>query len=341
VTIDGVESALRFRVSLARSGDPTTAVLDTSPRLRFTPELPPKPGQSLRFRLAGDFAPLSSRLRVRLNRTDPDGTTTVEREQSFPAARSRQALVSSAPTGLLVRPVLTDWDVLWDTPQLVGKRMLQAALVSAEGEILATENKSVILDTTPPVDVQFLKLPAKVRRGESLTVSASGTDPESGIASVKFFLGKPANNQPPPGLALVTGTPVAGSAGVWTATLALPDQPGPVPVGVVVENEAGLAASESATIEVVNDLPVAPGAIRGLVQEGELPQAGLTVTLLDAKGQEAKSTKTAADGSFQFEGLAPGTYTLTTRKVGTRRSATTPVKVEAGKTAAVTLRLLL
>ena len=50
--------------------------------------------------------------------------------------------------------------------------------------------------------------------------------------------------------------------------------------------------------------------------EGPWPQAGLTVVLRtgDAKGPEHSKTVTQADGSFVFDQLTPGSYTLSTSK---------------------------
>jgi hypothetical protein len=339
--VDGVENAIRFRVDFARFGDPTTPVLDTSSRLRLRPEPPPTPGQSVRFRVGGDFAPLGSRIDVRLLRADPGGTVVTEREQGFAAPRSRQATFAPSADGFTVRPMVRDWEVTWDTPQLIGRRTLQARLFSADGRVLLTEEKPVILDTTPPIGVALIGLPPMTKRGEPLTVSAEGSDPESGIASVRFFLGKPANNQPPPGAVVVAGTPVAGSPGTWRATLPLPDQATPAAVGVVFENTAGLVASDTGTVEVVNELPVQPAAIVGTLTESDLPQAGLDVTLYDAGGKAVKTVKSGADGSFRFDGLAAGQYTIYAMKVGNRRTVRQPVKVEAGKTVTVAARLLL
>jgi hypothetical protein len=49
----------------------------------------------------------------------------------------------------------------------------------------------------------------------------------------------------------------------------------------------------------------------GIQDEGEAPVPGVTVTLLDADGNELDTTTTDTDGAYLFDGLAPGTYTVT------------------------------
>jgi len=82
--------------------------------------------------------------------------------------------------------------------------------------------------------------------------------------------------------------------------------------------------------------PEHKGEIRGrCLQAGsDEPVAGITVEL---RGREQeggqRSARTAADGSFAFERLAPGTFELTARKTGWLPAAGFPVevKLEAGQ----------
>ncbi len=69
-----------------------------------------------------------------------------------------------------------------------------------------------------------------------------------------------------------------------------------------------------------NFCEVPPGSIAGTVfvdndqdctfDNGELPLAGVTITLLNETGQVVATTQTDAAGRYQFIGLAPGTYTV-------------------------------
>ncbi len=63
-----------------------------------------------------------------------------------------------------------------------------------------------------------------------------------------------------------------------------------------------------------------PGSITGTcylddnfsatMDEGEKVVSGLTVTLLDAEGNEVDKVKTSNKGVYTFEDLTPGTYQL-------------------------------
>lgn len=94
-------------------------------------------------------------------------------------------------------------------------------------------------------------------------------------------------------------------------------------------------------INVVSSSILNQGRIAGKVMEGPRPQPGLTVILKtgDAKGPEKAKAVTQADGSFVFDQLAPGPYTLSTKKAVSYRQAEKQVQVTAGKTTDATLDL--
>ncbi|WP_149538045.1 SdrD B-like domain-containing protein [Siccirubricoccus phaeus] len=60
----------------------------------------------------------------------------------------------------------------------------------------------------------------------------------------------------------------------------------------------------------LGDVVFADANADGIQDAGEAGIAGVTVELLDAQGQVAANTATAADGSYSFTGLPPGTYSV-------------------------------
>jgi hypothetical protein len=101
------------------------------------------------------------------------------------------------------------------------------------------------------------------------------------------------------------GTDTVGSAG---GSRAVQDILSAVVLG------AGIAATDYNFGEIL------PGSLSGFVyvdanndgikQGGETPISGVSLTLLDASGNTIATTTTATDGSYSFENLAPGSYSV-------------------------------
>lgn len=78
-----------------------------------------------------------------------------------------------------------------------------------------------------------------------------------------------------------------------------------------------VAAVAGLEVSAGNDGYFTPGTISGLVRSDtnndgtpDLPIAGVTITLFDSGNVEVATTTTAADGSYSFTGLQPGTYSV-------------------------------
>src|SRR5207244_6513159 len=98
-------------------------------------------------------------------------------------------------------------------------RIIEARLTDREGKVWDTARTTVIFDGTPPRNVRFLDLPPRVRKDQPLAVRATCDLPVSGIREVKFFVGKPVNNAPPPAPPPVPGQLVDPKANLWRASL--------------------------------------------------------------------------------------------------------------------------
>ncbi|MGI8960615.1 MAG: carboxypeptidase regulatory-like domain-containing protein [Bryobacteraceae bacterium] len=75
------------------------------------------------------------------------------------------------------------------------------------------------------------------------------------------------------------------------------------------------------------------GTVQGSVKDntgGVIP--GAVVTLMDSSGN-VKTTKTAADGTYSFRRIAPGSYTLFASYPGLQQNAAAPVNVSSGQSA--------
>jgi hypothetical protein len=340
VNVDACPRAFVFRATLPRDGEPTTPYEDPQPELRLIAPRLALAGPNVIASLQVDQGPGNSRLLVELG-SQRQGIFNSEQTREFPAPR--QARIGFSPCGaagaLVFSATVRDWDAAFDATGIVGRRIIRARLLEAGGHTICAAQQPIVLDDTPPEGVQLLDPPMRTAKGVPLTLVARGSDDLSGIAHATFFAGRVVEGKLPSDAPTAIGK--LDAAGMqWTAVLELPPEAqGRIPVGVQFTNGVGLSTFAAATIEIVNPAALSMAKVQGSVLEGPRPQAGLDVLLKDEKGTEIGRTKTGDDGTFAFEQVAPGKYTVASSKPAALRKAEAKVTVEAGKIATCALHL--
>jgi hypothetical protein len=349
LTIDGIPRAIIFRVTYARFGEPTTPREDDRPALRIVSDRYFRTGSRWEGKVEVDNPPTGSRLELSLGRYS-DGAFEAQMKQA-PMPPRQQGIgfgIRAADGALEFEPFTRDWLASFDSVPVRGERVIHARLLTEkEQDVVPRVDHVVIFDDQVPDRVAFVDLPKQAQLGQPLVVQATGQDKGAGLQSVTFFVGAPSDDKKiPPTAAKSAGEPVPEKNDLYAGKLQMPsDKKGNVEIGVQFTNRVGLSAFAKGTVELVDFDPVknAPGAIQGNLYEGDIGQKGLTVVLLDAKGNKLAEQKAAADGAFLFENLPPGKYVLVAEKpaAGQRRRAIANVPVEPGQTARVRLELTL
>jgi hypothetical protein len=375
LNVDGYERAFRFEGGFeARSGDtPLPRLTKPSLRLQAPPawasatDYPVRLGvDDILGTMPVDSLDVEVTLQLDFGRDrGKDGFDSYER-RLLPGHRLQRVWANPAtPEGALVfKTDVHDWDVLLPTKGLFGKRDLRVLVLKKDKPVRVEESRgpedpavylTVMLDGTPP---EITKLGVRKERPEAdglpklekgngrLAMYAVGSDPESGIKQVLFFLGKPAADPKTPGVLKmpegadpVEGVPSKEEKGeptTWVAQLPVKaDKPGSVDVSVQFVNGAGLVTFGTVQVELVDAKGGGKGLgnIEGKVLEGDRPQPGLEVTLRDAQNAiKATAVTDKKTGVYKFTDLPPGPYRVSASKTTSGTRGETPVQVEADKT---------
>jgi hypothetical protein len=347
VEIDGVKRAFRYLVGVTAAGREVTAVRDLAPAVRVVAPVAARSGATVPVRVEQDNVPGGTRMELSLLR--PEGELLVpEAGAAQSAGRQVVVLLADAPGpagAFTLSAALRDWTFELPTGKALGRRVVRARLIDADGRELAVHEQSVILDDRPPADVRFLTVPRQAGQGTVLLVRATATAPVSGVREVRFALGRPVNGKLPDTVVRIAGKPSAADSSVWEAKVPVPPELlGPVELQAEFVSGAGVSGTGSAEVDVLTAADLAkpkPATIRGTVVEGEYFRANLEVVLIDDKGMEKGKAKTDAKGQFVFENLPAGKYTVGSAKPDGTRKGSTPVEVKAGETAEVKVELYL
>jgi hypothetical protein len=331
LTIDAFARAFIFRSTFPSQGDTVTPSLDDEPGVHLRVSGYGKSGPGYRAGVEVDNAPEGASLEVSLGRLQGGAFVPEIVTRRSPARKHAIGFNPLGPGGaLLFTATVEDEDVLLDTSDVRGPRQLQAVLLDAEGRELARDMLAVILAANPPGGVRIIDPPARAWRGAPLPLQAVGGDPVAGVKEVVFFVGRPVDGKIPPNTTTIPATPLDAERTTWGVKLPLPpDRVGPVPISVQFVNGIGLSSFDTVLVDLTETdfTKTAPGSIKGRVMEGDLPQAGLVVVLTDERGAERARETTGPGGTFQFKGVPPGKYRLSTSKVGSNRIGVYPRKV--------------
>jgi hypothetical protein len=275
--------------------------------------------------------------------------------------------------GLTFKTNVQDWVKELDTAEVSGKRSLRVQLFTLNpktgdrGELInivdegppaedahplfTTQPRSIhaplvfdpdtkaveaeiILDPTAPEGIAFVGWPKQLVKGTTLVLKATGHDDESGISKVTFFMGPAVDGKMPPKAVESPGKLLDEKTKVWEGELPLPtDKPGKFEVSVQFTNRAGLSASDTVVIQLV-DAPAGGKkgtTIKGTVFQGDLAPPGVAVVLADEKGNPKGATKTDAKGQYVFEGVPPGSYVVVAVRPLDMTQGQTAVLVPEGK----------
>jgi hypothetical protein len=348
LNVDGYERAFVFRTTFLRQGGPTTPRGDIRPavRLRTDPFVRAMPKYPLTVET--DNPPEGSTLEVTVGQRVAGEFQARVPAKIFPDAKRKRITWSpqSPDGGIVFETTVQDWTIPLDTSRLLGRQEILMRMLDRNGREVAKAVEGFIVEDSGPDGAHFVHAPKALQKGSKVVLRATGasTQEKDGIKDAVFFLGRPpADGKLPPTLATFKGRP-ARDKSVWEADVTLPDVKGPVDISVQLTNHAGLSSFATTSIDLWETDPAktAAGKIKGQVVLGDLPQAGLPVSLRDAKGAaELAATKTKDDGSFVFEGVAPGNYTVYCRRNDTQRAGSASVTVEANKETEVTVNLRL
>ncbi|HEY7309582.1 MAG TPA: carboxypeptidase-like regulatory domain-containing protein [Gemmataceae bacterium] len=353
IRADGYERAFLFDATFARAATPAHGVKADAPFLRINVPPMADPRKPVHVTLEADNVAAAQNKRLVLDRVivverGGKGPQEIFSELAqFSGDRSERLLFAQGGPnkGLLFQTEVKDWSADLNLRELLGKVTLRARLLDDKDEAQTVADvesedwkradqvrKTIVLDDTEPENVRFEKLPDEATRGKVLPVQASGTDDESAIREVVFFLGQAQpDGKIPPGTATVAGERLKTKSGVvWAAELKVPkDQKDPLNVSVRFINGVGLSTTETVALNAIDPPAVKPkkASIAGTVMMGDLPQPGLKVELLNA-GKAVKSTTTKTDGTFEFKDLDAGDYQVSAAKPGVADlKGSTPVKL--------------
>jgi hypothetical protein len=352
MTIDGYERAFTYYANLPPKGAWQLRRID-NPIIRLNTPGFAMAGAPSKVGLEMDNLPAESTAHLGLYRDPSCAVIEGELEKHSPERDARILMSPLGPNGaLLFRTEVSDWLTKLQTADIFGPRTLCLQLLSKEGKVGFIDSRGPILDKegkplltksieiglkidgSPPEKVAFLDFPKQLVRGSDLPVKATGVDPESGIAKVVFFTGKPQDDgKIPP-----TATKVEGketNKGVYEGKLQAPtDKKGTFDVSVAFINGVGMETIKTVQIELVDAKAATGGAtITGTVEFGgnRLPEQ--EVLLRDPQGNVKDSTKTGKDGDargqFTFKNVVPGTYQIVAVNSALRATGQAAVQVGA------------
>ncbi len=340
LSIDGVSRAFTFAGALPRRGDLTSPRQVSRPAIALEVPQYALAGPGFQATTHVTQGPSDSSLHLRIGRTSESGFVT-ELQRTLPGTRRSVVQTAVGKTGELVFQIgLEDWTFEVDASGIVGPRIVKVDLVDSRGHSLASDSHTVIFDDTPPERVFFVDPPVEALVKKPIPLRIGGADAVSGVKQVFVFNGRPDGDKLPEGAKEV---PAENSpeGQEWTAMLPPAKTVGTIEVTARVVNAVGLSSFLTRQIKIVDQLSAPGGKIEGTVLEGPRPQAKMPVTLLDKGNTVLRTALTDANGSFVFDGLAPGDYAVAARKGASGRQARQPVTVTAGKTVKKSLELSL
>jgi hypothetical protein len=367
LTIDGYERAFTYYATF--TGNPTSTPLrvDNTLIMRLnTTGLAPS-GAPSKVGLEIDNLPAERTVQLGLYRNRSFTEVEGDLEQHTQERDKRILFSPLGPDGaLLFRTEAMDWPTKLKTADVFGERVLRLRALDAaseevpfidagapierlsDGKYKTTRAiiRELMIDGSRPEKVEFLDFPKQLERGAELPVKATGVDPESGIAQVVFFTGKPQDDKIPPTAAKVEGKPAGKD--VYEGKLQAPtDKKGTFDVSVAFINGVGLQTIKTVQIELVDAKTATGGAtITGKVVFGDNPIPGQDVLLRDPQGNVKDTAKTGTEGAtrgvFTFKNVTPGTYQIVAVNNALRANGQAAVQVGAGEdkklTEPITLR---
>jgi hypothetical protein len=359
LTVDGYERAFIFRITFARRGTGVAPQEVLRPELRIRAPRYLAPGQPCPVKIETDNSQAGANLEIGIDR-NRQGNFALE-----PLLQGdRRQRVHFAPVGpegtLFFETAVSDWSLVMNLAGIVGTRDLRGRLLDRRGGEITRAIQPVTVDPNPPIGLRIIQVgkvkepnpgqPIKVFPDAFLPVIVEGIDPESGVDKVRFYLAKPMDGKMPPGAPMKEGEPLNADKTRWRG-LVPADKEGATDLTVEFVNRVGLTTlTQTYALHVSKgdavdpaDKPK-PGSIAGTVLEGDRPQPGLTVELIEPKapapGDKPKSTMTDQNGKFEFKDLEPGTYRVKSAKPVSNRKGEETVIVTPGKAAPVAIKLL-
>ena len=334
LTIDGMTRAISLQAQLGAWAGPTRPAPESRPTIRLRANGAQSSTGPLSVGIELDSPPENGRVVVELGRYVGNDFR-VESVDEVESDRGRIRINPRGPDGALVfEATLREPGVSLQIGKIRGRRLIQARVLDELNNLQASAELPIVFDDRAPAAVELVDPPKYGLRGGAVLLRARGSVPQSGIKEVAFFLGRPAGGKRPPGVVAVPGRPVDPDRTIWAAALPLNEAKlGPVDVSVEFVAGVGLGSFATATLTVVEAIPVEPGKIRGTVKQGDRPQSGLAVRVLDDKGAEKKQAKTNDLGGFEITDLAPGTYRVVCTKPTPPTVGSAQVTVKPGETA--------
>ena len=337
ISVDGVPRTFVFKSTFPTQGNPVVPERLIQPSITMEAPRYGLAGPELPVILKTKNAPADASIQLQLAKLDAQNDADFQIQLPSPY----QTKIGFSPLGqdgMIFTAEVNDWKLNIDASNLVGRRVLKSTLMNKTSSIARCEHP-ISLDDRPPRSVRFVDFDRRQPGSRTKWIKASALSELTGINEISVFFGAPENGEVPENAELIRLELANASQNIWASPLEFPSKLGKQKITAVATNKAGLSTFETTQVLVVDPDTFNSGTILGQVFEGVRKQPNLPVVLIDQEGNPIAETKTEFDGTFIFEAVPSGDYTVKSVKKTTGRTGANRVKVESGQKKVIEISL--